>query len=176
MTTFSMDTCNNWIPYSLEMFRFHLVTLTLLARSHLIIKIVSIFIISDNTWCRFLDTSIIRTSISIQRHQCIKTRKSLLQLLLNKLRETFKAREKFQFNRKCKQAENRNVRDVFHPFLSWVPLKMMVLAFHLDRVYNPLLRKLHITPLPGYDVNKFWGKNSGRIHLWTSHLTKLTKA
>ncbi len=37
-------------------------------------------------------------------------------------------------------------------------------AFHLDHVYNPLLRKT-ITSLPGNDVNKFRRKSSGPDHL-----------
>ena len=48
-------------------------------------------------------------------------------------------------------------------------------AFHLDHVYNPLL-EVTTTSLPGYNVNKFRRKSSGPVHLWTSHLTEMTKA
>ncbi len=47
-------------------------------------------------------------------------------------------------------------------------------AFHLDHVYNPLLRKT-IASLPGNDVNKFRRKSSGPDHLWSSHQTKMVK-
>ncbi len=37
-------------------------------------------------------------------------------------------------------------------------------AFHLDHVYNPLLR-VTTTSLPGYNVNKVGRKSSGPVHL-----------
>ena len=48
-------------------------------------------------------------------------------------------------------------------------------AISIDHVYNPLL-KMSATSSPRNQNNKFRGKCSVSDHLWSSHLTKMTKA
>ncbi len=79
----------------------------------------------------------------------------------------------------------RSIRDLLTPSFWWSGCCDG--AFHLDHVYNPLLRKHH-TLLPGYNVNKVRGKSSGPtfvISLWgfvsddlftTSYQNEMTKA